>query len=224
MTTNSRRKLLGSILVGFMVAFSVFGVTRVLDTDAAIVDDVFGSGTFDVSEFGIEGSLKPTDGFSDHESVADALAIIGYLNPQPVTFTPPMDIAPGGTSYVPFYVRTKAGSLAADVTMSSAQQVADPKSNTDLWNTYMKYGAVVLDGSATCGASAFTNPAPASVLVPSNSAMGSTVANKTFPLQANSGNVALVCFEFKLLATVTSVATTNGQSIYPYWEFKGQSK
>lgn len=229
MEQSRRRKILASVAVVAVAASAAISIDHATNTDASFVDRVFGTGVFDVDYFNIEGAANPGTNFADHTAVEGAARLEGSTAPGTITYSASMEIRPTETTYVPFYLRTKTRSNAArTVTMSPATKMPSPASDAPLWNTYVTYGARLVDPATTptCNAAVFSGSV-GTQLVPQGSAMGYQPST-TFTLPAATtsapGAARMICFAFTLDQSVkTGSPDSNGKSIYPYWSFVGQS-
>lgn len=203
-------------------------------TLAAFVDPEYAGSPFNVSTFGIEGSVTPggADGYADHATATSPATMVGSTAPGTVAFTSSIALSPGQTAYAPLHLRATTGSSAPSITMSAAAQRSSPASDAGLWGSgtttgAITYGVRVVDRSVstTCSSTTFSSNQGAVLLTP-GSRMTAPPATFTLPAAtANApGTARMVCFAFSLASNAaTTVPASNGKAIYPYWTFTGRS-
>lgn len=228
-TTGSPLRSRRGVVAVTAVAAAVIAVVSAGPTEtlAEFADDVWAATTgagLSAAKFGIEGSLDNSE-FGDHPAIGSAAELQASSDPDTVAFASPISLFPGKTTYSRLYLRTTAASSAATVSMSAAQKQASPTSDTALWDTYVTYGvrAVPTTTSETCDASVFSQ-SKGSVMYPVASKLTLAAPATTFNLSTNGGSTTMLCFAFSLDTNVSAGApSSNGESVYPYWTFTGQS-
>lgn len=225
----------GGVGAALVAVFSAIGPT---ETTASFADDVWSKAGFTAatsSSFKLQSSLTAERNYSDN-GAGSPLELPG--GPTGVTFSTPISLTPGATSFAPVYLRTsQASAKGATVGISTAAKRSGVTSNSDLWGTtttagYITYAARAVpvpipSSPPTCGSSVFSPPSGtwlfgAGTNNASNVAL-STAATpaQTFTLNSAGSSTYMVCFRFTLASGVTATPAANGASVYPVWTFTG---
>lgn len=232
-----RLRLKGAITaVGVGAAAIAIGTLAApTETLASFADNVWAGGQFSTGKFGLQTSLTANGPFSDGPK-----DLMGSTTPGTVSFSTPIALAPGATSYAPVYLRTSEGTTTnATVGISTAAQRPGMTSNSALWGTtspiapgFITYAARAVPvpnhtSPPQCGSGVFSTPTSTWLFGngtnnPSNVALSTaSTATQTFPLSAAATSTYMVCFRFALASSVTGTTSANGASVYPVWTFTG---
>ncbi len=202
--TPSKRTRIMAIAAAGAVLLGGIGITSL----AAWTDQVYVQGGFNgtpglgSSSFEVQQEVQGDSAFTDRETAGTAgLVDFGSLA---------TTLSPNTTVYGWVQLRTKAGSIAGDLTLKST---LTSTTTSDL-SGYLTYGARIVGSTATC--SDGTGWSSGTVLVADGQPL-TTSATSSFSLAANATQTKVACFAITMPAGTSTAAM--GKTLTPVWYF-----